>query len=103
MAVPAGLTFLILFMVSVAVAEGSNGLTESAVSPTNQTYWMIEDAKAREQLPLYFTIPAAKPEELTPANGYPKREDIFDLASFAWGQRRDALFGAGSDQPPECD
>lgn len=37
-------------------------------------YWAIEDAAAREKLPLYKTIPAAKPEELTPANGYPKRE-----------------------------
>lgn len=37
-------------------------------------YWAVEDAKAREALPLYQTIPAAKTEELTPANGYPKRE-----------------------------
>jgi quinoprotein glucose dehydrogenase len=41
---------------------------------TNQNYWAVEDAAAREKLPLYFTIPAAKPEELTPANGYPKRD-----------------------------
>src|SRR6185295_14292273 len=37
-------------------------------------YWAIEDAKEREKLPLYQTIPAAKSEELTPANGFPKRE-----------------------------
>src|ERR1022692_3024335 len=43
-------------------------------NPTNQNYWAIEDAAAREKLPLYFTIPAAKPGELTPANGYPKRD-----------------------------
>ena len=36
-------------------------------------YWACEDPKERERLPLYQTIPAAKPEELTPANGYPKR------------------------------
>jgi len=50
--------------------------TNSTAGPgisTNQTYWAIEDAKEREKLPLYLTIPAAKPEELTPANGYPKR------------------------------
>ncbi len=41
---------------------------------TDSPYWRIEDSKAREQLPLYQTIPAAKPEELTPANGLPKRE-----------------------------
>lgn len=44
--------------------------TDRADSP----YWRIEDAKEREKLPLYQTIPAAKPEELTPANGLPKRE-----------------------------
>lgn len=37
-------------------------------------YWAVEDPKEREKLPLYQTIPAAKPEELTPANGFPKRE-----------------------------
>ena len=42
--------------------------------PNTSPYWQIEDAKAREKLPLYQTIPAARPEELTPANGLPKRE-----------------------------
>ena len=37
-------------------------------------YWAVEDLKEREQMPLYQTIPSAKPEELTPANGFPKRE-----------------------------
>lgn len=37
-------------------------------------YWAVEDARARAALPLYQVIPAAKPDELTPANGYPKRE-----------------------------
>jgi quinoprotein glucose dehydrogenase len=41
---------------------------------TNQDYWAVEDAAARAKLPLYLTIPAARPEELTPANGYPKRD-----------------------------
>ncbi len=34
----------------------------------------VEDAKAREALPEYYTIPAAKPEELTDANGWPSME-----------------------------
>jgi quinoprotein glucose dehydrogenase len=37
-------------------------------------YWAVEDAQEREKLPLYKIIPAARPEELTPANGYPKPE-----------------------------
>jgi quinoprotein glucose dehydrogenase len=35
-------------------------------------YWAVEDAAARAKLPLYQTIPAATPDELTPANGFPK-------------------------------
>ncbi len=45
-----------------------------ARAAASQDYWTVEDAKAREQLPLYQTIPAAKPEELTAANGLPKRD-----------------------------
>ena len=37
-------------------------------------YWTVEDPKEREKLPLYQIIPAAAPNELTPANGLPKRE-----------------------------
>jgi quinoprotein glucose dehydrogenase len=37
-------------------------------------YWGLEDAAEREKLPLYQTIPAAEDHELTPANGWPKRE-----------------------------
>lgn len=48
---------------------------ETGATPVLQSkYWAIEDPKERETLPLYQTIPAAKPEELTPANGFPKRE-----------------------------
>ena len=46
----------------------------TAKPATKKDYWAVEDPKAREKLPLYQTIPAAKPEELTPANGFPKRE-----------------------------
>ena len=47
---------------------------ETPVTHTNHDYWQVEDAAAREKLPLYKTIPAARPDELTPANGYPKPE-----------------------------
>ena len=45
-----------------------------AVSAQKHDYWAVEDPNEREKLPLYKTIPAAKPEELTPANGLPKDE-----------------------------
>ena len=57
---------LTMFCASVATAEEA--------SPTSHDYWAVEDAQARAKLPLYKTIPAAKTDELTPANGYPKRE-----------------------------
>ncbi len=41
---------------------------------TNSPYWTVEDAAARAKLPLYQTIPAARPDELTPANGLPRRD-----------------------------
>jgi quinoprotein glucose dehydrogenase len=47
---------------------------DPAMPPKAKDYWAIEDAAAREKLPLYQIIPAAKPEELTPANGCPNRE-----------------------------
>jgi quinoprotein glucose dehydrogenase len=34
----------------------------------------VEDAQTRAQLPEYYTIPAAKPEELTESNGWPALE-----------------------------
>ena len=45
-----------------------------SASGTNQDYWAVEDSKEREKLPLYQIIPAARTQELTPANGYPKPE-----------------------------
>src|ERR1700729_1506460 len=41
-------------------------------------YWAVEDAQAREKLPLYQVIPAAKPGELTPANGFPKTKTFLN-------------------------
>src|SRR6266481_6262176 len=57
---------LLLFTFTAAAQPSS--------TPTNHDYWAVEDPKEREKLPLYKVIPAAKPEELTPANGFPKPE-----------------------------
>src|SRR6266481_8308973 len=57
---------LLLFTFTAAAQPSS--------TPTNHDYWAVEDPKAREKLPLYKVIPAAKSEELTPANGFPKPE-----------------------------
>jgi len=65
------------------------GAREVSANSTNHDYWAVEDAKEREKLPLYKTIPAAKPEELTPANGYPK-PNFSELASARTVTRRNA-------------
>ena len=41
-------------------------------TPTD--YWTVEDAKARENLPLYTVIPATRTEDLTPAEGLLKKD-----------------------------
>ena len=51
-----------------------NSVALASSTSTNHDYWAVEDPKEREKLPLYKIIPAAKPDELTPANGYPKPE-----------------------------
>ena len=43
-----------------------------AAEPSTNDYWAVEDRAAREKLPLYSTIPAGQPNELTPAHGLPK-------------------------------
>src|SRR6266705_2412780 len=54
--------------------EATGKSQDSSGVATNRDYWAIEDAKERERLPLYKIIPAARPDELTPSNGYPKPE-----------------------------
>lgn len=44
-------------------------VTNSTGSGTNHNYWSVEDAGARERLPLYETIPAARPDELSDSAG----------------------------------
>jgi quinoprotein glucose dehydrogenase len=57
------------------MAQLNSGKSEAGGTPVPVSkYWAVEDPKEREKLPLYQTIPAAKPDELTPANGFPKRE-----------------------------
>ena len=46
----------------------------ASVAAAGTDYWGVEDPVEREKLPLYQYIPAAKPEELTPANGLPGKE-----------------------------
>jgi quinoprotein glucose dehydrogenase len=60
-------------LASVGLVTLLLGLANTAAATTND-YWAIEDAAAREKLSLYKTIPAATPEELTPANGFPTRD-----------------------------
>lgn len=80
-AVVLGLAASLAVSKSTLCAAASDGLethqteiTNFAGSGATHDYWSVEDARAREQLPLYQTIPAARPDELTPANGYPKRK-----------------------------
>ena len=61
----------------IRLSENLNGLDKLRArlqTGTTTDYWAVEDAAARARLPLYQTIPAATPAELTPANGFPKRE-----------------------------
>src|SRR5580692_3389485 len=62
------IVFVLLILVCFSGAFGQQ------ISSTNHDYWAVEDAVARAKLPLYKIIPAAKRDELTPANGFPKRE-----------------------------
>lgn len=58
---------------SATVGAPGTGSAGSA-SGTNSVYWSVEDAAERERMPLYRVIPAAREDELTPANGFPTPE-----------------------------
>ena len=69
------LWLLVLALAQSNVRSQTQNFQETLISTTNKhDHWAVEDAQAREKLPLYKIIPAAKPDELTPANGYPKPE-----------------------------
>ena len=72
---PRALSVLLCLWAHAALAQ--SGIAAAQAQPAGSTrhdYWAVEDPKEREKLPLYKIIPAAKPDELTPANGYPKPE-----------------------------
>jgi hypothetical protein len=69
-----------LLMVLTGLAQVMPSAIADSSPATNQDYWAVEDASARTNLPLYVTLPAAKTEELTPANGYPKRSTFLTTA-----------------------
>ncbi len=66
--------FLLALMAGILVTICAPRAIAQNATATNHDYWAVEDAAAREKLPLYKIIPAAKTSELTPANGYPKPE-----------------------------
>jgi len=65
------MAFAVFVIWSFQVVAAPDGDVEHG-GATNK-YWAVEDAQARAALPLYKVIPAAKPDELTPANGLPER------------------------------
>lgn len=65
--------FLTMALPRLSLA-GPTGEVAAESPPGSRDYWAVEDPKERETLPLYRVIPAAKAGELTPANGFPKRE-----------------------------
>ena len=67
-------TLPILLFLFVAAGSQEKGPSAFAVDAASHDYWAVEDPKERAKLPMYKTISAARPEELTPANGYPKPE-----------------------------
>jgi quinoprotein glucose dehydrogenase len=60
------------------IKADASGAPAVVAPPQKTDYWAAEDPKPREQLPLYQTIPAAKAEELTPANGWPGAGEYAD-------------------------
>jgi len=47
---------------------------KATASAAKSDYWAVENAAERAALPEFKIIPASLPGELTPANGFPKRE-----------------------------
>jgi quinoprotein glucose dehydrogenase len=62
-------------LLAIGLAAATLSVARAAETPAKSNdYWAVEDRAARESLPLYTTIAAAQPGELTPANGLPKRK-----------------------------
>ena len=64
-----------------------------AEPPPPTDYWTVEDAKAREELPLYTEIPAAKTKDLTRAERLPK-DDTFTTWQRSHGDNGGRRFSA---------
>jgi quinoprotein glucose dehydrogenase len=58
--------------------ENGKVKNEDYLISSNEDYWVPEDPLVRFKLPLYKTIPAAKLNELTPANGYPQEDSYIN-------------------------
>lgn len=74
-------------------SKPSAGQAPSAPAPRSVDYWAVEDAGARAKLPLHQVIPAAKPDELTPANGLPSN-DTFQVWHRSHGDNGGARYSA---------
>ncbi len=82
----AGLESLVTALDALGAAAGTQTLAPHTAAETEEFetwaacaappsgYWSVEDAAARASLPEHLIIPAAEPQELTPASGFPKRE-----------------------------
>ena len=69
----------LLFLSTILVGSNADMRSQTTESTSNPIdYWAIENAAERAKLPLYKTIPAAKPHELTPSNELPPRSDYRD-------------------------
>src|SRR5436190_22194018 len=70
--------FLLIVICPAAEKPAAPDSTDKLRPPSgvsvDHDYWAIEDAAKRDKLPLYKVIPPARPDELTPANGYSKPE-----------------------------
>jgi quinoprotein glucose dehydrogenase len=63
------------YAIAQGVRQNETSTSQSAAGDfAKHDYWAVEDAKEREKLPLYKIIPAARSDQLTPANGCPKPE-----------------------------
>ena len=58
--------------------SASLGIAGASLLAEGPDYWAIESAAEREKLPLYKVIPAAAPDELTPAGNWPDEADYMN-------------------------
>ena len=71
------MVLILLFSIGGVAQEPDPDVVDNVPAPIVD-YWAIENAAERALLPLYKTIPAALPHELTPSNELPPRTDYRD-------------------------